>query len=153
MPLIIPFMIGDTWFGLTLDYVKGIEATGKIALIPNAEKPLVGLMHKNNKIIPVWSITPTITNNQSNIFHRPYYIELLIDNQQLALPVDMVKSVTEISQGWVSSKAFGLTLYRSLAKNPDLDPENIVTEVNKEESSQSFYKDTSVESFYIEDIK
>ncbi|MGL4388159.1 MAG: chemotaxis protein CheW [Brevinema sp.] len=150
MPVVIPFMVGEGWFGLTLDFVKGIESTGSISLIPNSQKPLVGLMHKNNKIIPVWSITPAILDRQSEIQHRRYYIDLLIDNQQIAIPVDVVKTVTEVAEGWIPSEIAGLTIYRSLGKNPSLETQKLVKEIKIPESK--FYKDTELSSFSLEDI-
>lgn len=154
MPVIIPFLIGDTWFGLSLDNVKGVESCGKIALIPNAKKPLIGLMHKNGKIIPVWSIVPALIDLNSDVQKRLYYLDLIINGEQAVLPVDSVQSVTSISQGWVSGDVFGMKLYRSLDKNPIFHAKKNVTEVTVLDNEENmFYKETPFSSFpVIEEI-
>ncbi|MGL4394354.1 MAG: chemotaxis protein CheW [Brevinema sp.] len=151
MPVIVPFMVGDSWFGLPLDHVKGIESCGDISLIPNSQKPLVGLMHKHNNILPVWSVTPTVLDYQSPIQSRMYYIDVTYQDHQIAIPVDQVQSVTEVTHGWVGSDIAGLTVYKSLAKSLSIEVEENTPEIKKI-SSVAFLKDANLSAFSMEEI-
>ncbi|MGL4367062.1 MAG: chemotaxis protein CheW [Brevinemataceae bacterium] len=144
---ILPFCLQDVWFGMDLQFVKGVHAAGKITVVPNSRLPLAGLMQKNGKILPVWSLFHLVNGSINDLKHCSYYIELFKDEKTVALPVEKVLSVLTVSSGWIEVPMFGLTIYRCLAKKPHVESDDIVekTETFSDEEFNIKNNDFSIE--------
>lgn len=148
MIMVLPFRLRSTWFGMELDKVLGVEICGKISLMPNAKAPLVGLMQKEGKILPVWSLNILVQGHANEIKTYSHYIELQINEKITALPVEEVLSVVNIENGWVASPIYGLKIHRSLDKKTPSKNE-IVQEIK---NTSTFYHETNISQFPIEEI-
>lgn len=147
---VLPFRLKDKWFGLELDHIRGIESSGKIALMPNAQAPLAGLMQKNGKIFPIWNLFPLVQGKADLIKTCDYCIE--IDNHQktIFLPVHEVKAATAINRSWVFAPIYELKIHRCLtAKDVELIDMPSVEEID---DSKHFPTETPRHLFSLEEI-
>jgi hypothetical protein len=148
MNTILPFRLNNSWFGMDLEKVKGVEICGKISLMPNAELPLAGLMQKFGTIYPIWSLYALVQEKPTKLHESPCYMELLIKEKSILIPVDEILSVTTVSHGWVPSFKYGLKIYRSLDKKKPQHTEK----VDETPIKQRFDSDTNISGYNIEEI-
>ncbi len=123
--LIVPFRLQNAWMGLDIDSVKGVEACGQISLLPNIQSPNVGLMQKNGKILPVWSLFTMVNGKKEDVLDCIYFIEVNVQNKSVAIPVDEVLSVVTAVNSWVPVFKYGIKMYRSLDKKAPQNTESV----------------------------
>ncbi len=140
--IIVPFRLNNTWLGIDIEYVKGVESCGKISFMPNSIPPLVGLMQKNGKIFPIWSFFPM--GKDTDIKNCAYFIEVQVQNKSVVIPVHEVLSVTTVVNSWVPMFKYGIKMYRSLDKNPPTLNNNDIQEIKPQE--------TPIKGFQLEEI-
>lgn len=54
---LLTFMLGETKYGIALEYVQSIEQIIKIVNVPNTLPHIRGIMNLHGEIIPVYSLT------------------------------------------------------------------------------------------------
>jgi len=148
MIMVLPFRLKNIWFGIELEEVIGVEICGKTTLIPNAKAPLIGLMQKSGKILPIWSLQVLIKESSNKIKEFSRYIELNINNKIIALPVEEIRAVIPIGNGWVANTIYGLKIHRYLDKNLPIKLET----VQEIRNTSIFCTDTYISQFPIEKI-
>ncbi len=132
--IIVPFRLHNTWLGLDIRAVKGVESCGKISIMPNSQPPLVGLMQKNGKILPIWSFFPMVNGKDEDIQRCAYFIEVEIQNKLVVIPAHEVLSVTTVINSWVPMFKYGLKMYRSLDKKPPIYNNHHVQDMRPQET-------------------
>ncbi len=142
--IIVPFRLHNTWLGLDIGCVKGVESCGKISFMPNSIPPLVGLMQKNGKIMPIWSLFPMVHGKDAAIKHCAYFIEVEVQNKIVVIPVHEVLSVTTVVNSWVPMFKYGIKMYRSLDKKAPTNDNNDIQVLKPQE--------TPIKGFQLEEI-
>ncbi|MGL4676263.1 MAG: chemotaxis protein CheW [Brevinema sp.] len=143
--LIVPFRLHNTWLGLDLELVKVIASCGKMSLMPHVPAPVVGLMQKNGKILPIWSLFPMVNGKRDDVKQCIYYIETIVQKQSVALPAHEILPVVTVVNSWVPIFKYGLKLYRSLDKKTP-------SYVHDVQENISLREETPTEGFRLEEI-
>ncbi|MGL5956687.1 MAG: hypothetical protein ACRC0X_08880 [Brevinema sp.] len=143
--LIVPFRLHNTWLGLDIEVVKGVESCGKMSLMPNVQVPLTGLMQKNGRILPIWSLFPMVNGKRDDVKQCVYYIETIIQHKSIALPAHEILPVATAINSWVPIFKYGLKLYRSLDKKSP-------TYVHSVQEESSPREEHSTKGFRLEEI-
>ena len=147
--IIVPFRLNNTWLGLELKAVKKVDSCGSISVMPNTEAPLAGLMQKNGKIFPVWSLFNFVGGKNSDINKCLLYIEIEVKDKMVIIPVDEVLSVTQKGTGWIPTVKYGLQIFRYLDKKA---PQSI-DDVEEIQMEHPFQDETPGSYFEIEELQ
>ena len=147
--IIVPFRLNNTWLGLELKAVKKVDSCGSISVMPNTEAPLAGLMQKNGKIFPVWSLFNLVGGKNSDINKCLLYIEIEVKDKMVIIPVDEVLSVTQKGTGWIPTVKYGLQIFRYLDKKA---PQSI-DDVEEIQMEYPFQDETPGSYFEIEELQ
>jgi len=147
--IIVPFRLNNTWLGLELDLIKKVDSCGKMSIMPNTEAPLAGLMQKNGKIFPIWSLFNLVGGKNSDINKCLLHIEIEINDKTVMIPVDEILSVTQKGTGWVPTVKHGLQIFRSLDKKA---PQSI-DDVEEIQTKHPFQDEIPGSDFEIEELQ
>ena len=146
--IIVPFRLNSTWLGLELKAVKKVDSCGKISTIPNIEAPLAGLMQKNGKIFPIWSLFNLVGGKISDVNKCLLHIEIEVDGKAIMIPVNEILSVTQKGTGWIPTVKYGLQIFRSLDKKAP----QYIDDVEEIDMDHPFQDETPDSYFNIEEL-
>ena len=146
---IVPFRLNNTWLGLELKAVKKVDSCGKISIIPNTEAPLAGLMQKNGKIFPIWSLFNLVGGKNTDVNKCLLHIEIEVDGKPIMIPVDEILPVTQKGTGWIPTVKYGLQIFRSLDKKAP----QYIDDVEEIRMDHPFQDETPGSYFEIEELQ
>lgn len=149
--IIVPFRLNNTWLGLELKAVKKVDSCGKISTIPTIptiEVPLAGLMQKNGKIFPIWSLFNLVGGKTSDVNKCLLHIEIEVDGKTIMIPVDEILPVTQKGTGWIPIVKYGLQIFRSLDKKAP----QYIDDVEEIKMDHPFQDETPGSYFNLEEL-
>lgn len=144
--IIVPFRLHNTWLGLDIECVRGIDSCGKMSFMPNVQDPIIGLMQKKGRIYPIWSLFPMVNGKKEEVQHCSYFIEAMIQGKLVAIPAHEILAVSTVFNSWIPIFKYGLRMYRSLDKKSPQSTNN-VQEV-REKTSQFSDNGFNLEEIY-----
>lgn len=143
--IIVPFRLHNTWLGIDIEYVRGIESCGKMSLIPNTQDPIIGLMQKNGQIYTIWSLFPMVNGKKEDVTQCAYFIEIMLKGKLIAIPAHEILPVSNVLNSWVPVLKYGLKIFRALDKK---SPKSIPVVQEIQETTPQF----SEHGFHLEEI-
>lgn len=97
---LLTFILGETKYGIALDYVQSIEQRMKIVSVPNTLPHIKGIMNLHGEIIPVYSLTVRFgfaNEPTENI------VVVEVQNMKIGLEVCKVQEILTVSNDHVFS--------------------------------------------------
>lgn len=95
---LVIFKLGNEWYGVNIDIVEAIEKMLPIVRIPNSVAHIQGVINLRGNIIPAYSLRNRFGLPNAQITENSKFLVTLVGKTQLALLVDAVDGIYNISE-------------------------------------------------------
>ncbi len=94
----VVFKVGNEYYGVDINLVRGIEKMIQVVSIPNSNPNFKGIINLRGDVIPVYSLREKFNLEPMNESEENQFIIVKVDDMLLALEVDKVDEIQNISE-------------------------------------------------------
>ena len=94
----VVFKVGNEYYGVDINLVRGIEKMIQVVSIPNSNPNIKGIINLRGDVIPVYSLREKFNLEPMNESEENQFIIVKVDDMLLALEVDKVDEIQNISE-------------------------------------------------------